>query len=380
MLHTAEEPVSVIQNQHFLARKKIQLAQRSQRLEHCWFLQERMTRSVDKLQGLHDEFDLANTATSKFHVAFQFVRAHDVALDAPFDTGDFIQQIRRRAFGVNKRMMLPQKFVGQFPAAADSARLDQRKTFPGFAEAGVIIFHALERAGQWSGRAFRSETQIDTKERASRMPGRKCFEDSFSHAVKEFMIGNMSGELAFLTVEKKKINVRAVIQLPAAKLAQCKNGELRLRRTILLPQFRVPMFEHVADANFRHLRKLAGGFLERCDVCKLAKSDARHLTSLPKTKSRKTQVCERVASRSLQIAQHFRIAARCTTDLRLAKPQKAVRVVREAGRANTGNSKKMKQGCLAQRKLFDHIGKGPRGFRPMFGKMNQDGFDVCRVN
>src|SRR4030095_1928607 len=90
MLHTAEEPVSVIQNQHFLARKKIQLAQRSQRLEHCWFLQERMTRSVDKLQGLHDEFDLANTATSKFHVAFQFVRAHDVALDAPFDTGDFI--------------------------------------------------------------------------------------------------------------------------------------------------------------------------------------------------------------------------------------------------------------------------------------------------
>ena len=32
-----------------------------------------MTRSVDKLQGLHDELDLANAAASEFHVAFQLV-------------------------------------------------------------------------------------------------------------------------------------------------------------------------------------------------------------------------------------------------------------------------------------------------------------------
>src|SRR4030095_3665878 len=154
-----------------------------------------------------DEFDLANTAASKFHVAFQLVRADDVALNAPLDVGDFIQQIGRRAFWIDKRLMLSQEFVGQFPAAADSARLDQRKTFPGFATSVVIIFHALERVGQWPGGAFRSETQIDSKERASRMSGRKCFKNSFSQPVKEFMIGNVRRELAFLTVEKKKINV-----------------------------------------------------------------------------------------------------------------------------------------------------------------------------
>src|ERR687888_279729 len=104
-----------------------------------------MTRSVDKLQCLHDEFDLANTTAPKFYVA----------LDAPLDTGDFIQQIGRCAFRVNKRLMLPQEFVSQLPAAADSARFDQRKTFPGFAEPGIIIFHALERPSQWPCRAFR---------------------------------------------------------------------------------------------------------------------------------------------------------------------------------------------------------------------------------
>src|SRR6185312_1478845 len=189
-----------------------------------------MPRSVDKLQSLHDEFDLANTAASKFHVAFELVRADDVALDAPLDTGNFIQQIGRCARGINERLMLPQEFVSQLTAAADSTRLDQRKTFPGFAEPGIIVFHALERAGQWPGRAFGSQTQIDTEKRASRMPGRKRFEDSFSQPVKEFVIGNVRGELAFLTVEKKKINVRAMISspppsLPSARMANSALGE-----------------------------------------------------------------------------------------------------------------------------------------------------------
>src|SRR5258707_7472531 len=170
-----------------------------------------MPRSVDKLQGLHDEFDLANSAASKFHIAFELVRADDVPLDAPLDAGDLIQQIGRCAPGINKRLMLPQEFVSQLAAAADSARLDQRKTFPCFAEPRIIIFHALERAGQWSCRAFRSQTQIDAEKRASRMAGGKCFEDSFSQPVKELVIGNVRREMAFLTVKKKKINVRAGI-------------------------------------------------------------------------------------------------------------------------------------------------------------------------
>src|SRR5215475_13647597 len=107
-----------------------------------------MTCSVDKLQCLDNEFDLANTAASKFHVTFELICTDYITLDALLDVGDFIKQIRRRTFGVNKGLMLPQEFVSQFLAAADSTRLDQRKTFPSFTEAGIIIFHARERAGQ----------------------------------------------------------------------------------------------------------------------------------------------------------------------------------------------------------------------------------------
>ena len=64
----------------------------------------------------------------------------------------------------------------------------------------------------------------------------------------------------------------------------------------------------------------------------------------------------------------------------LAKPQEAVRVLREARGTDAGDRKKMKQGSLAQRKLFYDIGKGLGNFRPMFAKMNQDSFDLCRVN
>src|SRR5207248_4918164 len=107
MLDAAEKSVSIIAGQHFLARKKIQLTKSSQRFEHTRFLQEWMTRSVDKLQSLHDEFDLANASAAKFHVAFQIFCADYVALDAPLDTSDFVPQVGRRAFRVNERLMLP---------------------------------------------------------------------------------------------------------------------------------------------------------------------------------------------------------------------------------------------------------------------------------
>ena len=45
-----------------------------------------MTRSVDKLQCLHDEFDFANTTASKFHITLELVRADYVALGPIYET------------------------------------------------------------------------------------------------------------------------------------------------------------------------------------------------------------------------------------------------------------------------------------------------------
>src|SRR6184192_2004777 len=60
----------------------------------------------------------------------------------------------------------------------------------------------------------------------------KCFEDSFSQAVEELVIRNVWRELAFLAVEKEKINIGAVIQLASAQFSEGKNGKLRCGRFV----------------------------------------------------------------------------------------------------------------------------------------------------
>src|SRR5581483_7428797 len=164
-----------------------------------------MPGSVNKLQGLDNKFDVANTAAPKLYVAFEVVRANDIALNTLFDVGNFIQQVSSRAPGINKRLVLTQEFVSQLTATGDSTGLDKGETFPGFTEPGVIIFHAVQRAGQRPCRAFRPQTQIHAEKRAGWMRCRKRFEDFFSQPVKEFVIRNVRRELPFLTVKKKKI-------------------------------------------------------------------------------------------------------------------------------------------------------------------------------
>ena len=149
MLNTPEKPICLVERQHFIAWKKIQLTKTAQRFERARFLQERMARPVDKLKCLHDKLDFANATAAEFDVAFKLIVSDDVALDAPFDVGNLVEQIGRRTLRINERLMLPQEFVSQLPAAADSARLNQGEALPGFAEAGIIIFHALERSREW---------------------------------------------------------------------------------------------------------------------------------------------------------------------------------------------------------------------------------------
>jgi len=124
MLDAAEKSIRVIKSQNFLAREKMQLTQCSQRLEHTRFLQERMLRSVDELQRLHDEFDFATAADTELVVALDFVRSNYIALDAAIDVGDLLEEIGRRALWINKRLMLPKEFIRQLAAASDASRLD----------------------------------------------------------------------------------------------------------------------------------------------------------------------------------------------------------------------------------------------------------------
>jgi hypothetical protein len=78
---------------------------------------------------------------------------------------------------------------------------------------------------------------------------RKCFENPVSQSIEKLMIRNVRRELAFLAVEKKKVNVRAVIEFASAEFPERKNRKIRFWRAITLPQFGVPKLEHATKAN-----------------------------------------------------------------------------------------------------------------------------------
>src|SRR5579864_280317 len=146
-----------------------------------------MAPAMDELQRLDDEFNFTNAATAKFDISFQILGR--IVLDPALDRGNFVEQIRGGTAWINKWLMLPQEFVSELTTAGDAAGFDQRDSFPGFTESGVVIFHALQRAREWTRRALRAKPKIDAKERAFSVRGRKRLQNFFGEAIEPLMVG-----------------------------------------------------------------------------------------------------------------------------------------------------------------------------------------------
>ncbi len=163
VLGAAEEAIRAVKIDNFIGWNQFELGEAPERLQCARFLQERVPRSVNKLQGLHNELDFANPAAAEFDVAFQILLSDNIAFDPSFDVGDLFEQIGCGTFRVNERLMLPQEFVSELTTAADPTSFDQRQALPGFPETAIIVLHAFKRSRQWPGGTFRAQPNIDTK-------------------------------------------------------------------------------------------------------------------------------------------------------------------------------------------------------------------------
>src|SRR5689334_14170760 len=175
MLNAPEKPIRFVQLYDFIARKKLQFMKSSQRLQQARLLQEGMARAVNELKRLDNEFDFANATGAKFDVAAEVLLSHDIALDASLDVSDLVEQVGRGTARINERLMLPREFVCKLAAAADSAGFDQCQPFPRFTKAAVVMLHAFQGAGQWSGGSLRAQAKIDAKKRAFGIAAQKRF-------------------------------------------------------------------------------------------------------------------------------------------------------------------------------------------------------------
>src|SRR5438132_14170787 len=97
--------------------------------------------AVDELERLDDEFNFPDSAGAQLHVQ---ILGRDFAFDAAFNGRDFIEQLGRGASRKNEWLMVGQKLVSEFFAAADPSCFDQGEALPCFTKTGVVIFHALK--------------------------------------------------------------------------------------------------------------------------------------------------------------------------------------------------------------------------------------------
>src|SRR5947208_3298137 len=97
--------------------------------------------AVDELERLDDEFNFPDSAGPQFHVQ---ILGRDFALDAPFKGRDFIEQLWRGTSRKNEWLMVGQKLLSEFFAAAHPPCFDQGEALPCFTKTGIVILHALK--------------------------------------------------------------------------------------------------------------------------------------------------------------------------------------------------------------------------------------------
>ena len=219
VLQAAEKTVGVFQDAGFLMWEQLQVGQHRQHLEGAGFLEKGVSRAMQKLQRLDHKLNLANPARAQFHVAPDIFVADDIALDPPFDAADFFQDIPGRTLWKNERLMLPEKFVGQLAAAGDAARLGQRQPLPCLAKAGIIIFHAVDRAAEPSRRSLRAQPQIDPNKRARRIVGGERLDYFRAELIEPFVISQVRRHLSFLAIDEDHVDIGTMVQLAAAEFS-----------------------------------------------------------------------------------------------------------------------------------------------------------------
>ena len=68
------------------------------------------------------------------------------------------------------------------------------------------------------------------------------------------MMGDTGRELAFLAVDKNKVDIGTVIELAPTEFAKCQNSKVSSGRTGTFPELRVPVSEDFTDTDFSELR------------------------------------------------------------------------------------------------------------------------------
>src|SRR5262245_44340335 len=134
----------------------------SQRLHGVALTDLGQAAPVGGLQGLHNQFDLANAARAKLHVPSNVPAARHLFINLSLHLEDVLDGVGAERSGKNESFRHFQKSTTESTITCDGPGLDQREAFPGCEPLFVIPPVTAERVREVSSLAFRPEAKVDT--------------------------------------------------------------------------------------------------------------------------------------------------------------------------------------------------------------------------
>ena len=188
--------------------------------------------AVEQLEELDDELDVADAAAAGLDLDLGGPRRDGPLLDPPLQRLDLADLGAAEVASIDERLDRVEEVAAEVEVAGDRAALDQGLPLPGPAGRLVIAERRRQRAGQGPLVPLGPEPHVDPVGLPQgRVVGEQADEVA-PHPGEELGVGDRPRAvgLPLVVVEEDQVDVRAVVELLAAELAQPEHHEPRRAR------------------------------------------------------------------------------------------------------------------------------------------------------
>ena len=257
--------------------------ERIERGQRAGLPKRRVAAAVGQLKQLREELDFPDAAAAGLHVAIVRARA-ERAIAPRLVTRQLFESGAIEISPVHKRLDAIDEAAAELAIAGNGRRLDQRKPLEGLTPRAVVLVIFIERIDDGAARAPGTKPQVDAIQIALRRVLAERGRQLLAEPLKKFPSRALPGVIFRRGVEHvHEIDVRTVIQLPAAELAHADHGKhaRHLFARFIRHHRRDDDLQRAIDDDVRQVGNLGGGRLHGLAPEQIASGDAQRLAPLP---------------------------------------------------------------------------------------------------
>ena len=239
--------------------------------------------AVDQLEGLADEFDLADAARTELDVALQAL-AFDLAGDQRLHPAQRLEGAVIQIAPVDERVQHLEQAFARGMVAGYHPGLDQGVALPLAAMGLVVIFQGAERGDQRAGIAERTQPHVDPVDEPLRGDFGQQLDQPLPEAAEEVLVvqAALTVGLSFGRIGEDQVDVGGEVQLAAAQLAHAQHHQPlglsgRIARRAVAPAQRLErLLQRGIDQGFGQSAEFGQDLVQRRIQGQIAPGDAHH--------------------------------------------------------------------------------------------------------